>query len=619
VPTRVPILFGHHFASIAGLGPILGPAVAVIFGWVPAVIWVIVGCIFIGAVHDMGALTVSLKYKGRSIGDACHHLMGPRARLLALVIIFFLMSLAMGAFVNAISSLFVFFRPDAIIPSAGLMLIALVMGVAVYKLRAPLGVATVVALALFAGLIFWGVEQPVPTYEWFMPTESAATVEQAKAESQAGRLDSFHAPYGADDAKQYFASVATPEAAEVIDDIDGATKDARYAWIGALLAYAFIASVLPVWLLLQPRDYINSFQLYFALATMLIGLIVAAVIGAPEAHIDAVAFRPNVPLTVEQAQATPRPETAPAAAAVSVTTDGPMKTWVPLLFVTIACGAVSGFHSLVSSGTTVKQLNRETDALAIGYGGMLTEGALAILVILACTAGLGAAAWGAGGPYEAWSGIGAGGLAAKLNAVVHGGANFLGLLAIPESLARAILAVTIVSFALTTLDSATRLLRFNVEEICRAVRLERLANRYVASAVAVAGIAFFGLIPAGTSLWVLFGGTNQLLAGLTLLTVTVFLYKLGRPMIYTLVPMLLMLAVSVWALLVLITGFVTAPDQPWRWTLTGTTIALLLLAFWLIAEALLSLRVQRGGLDDEPPGTPTTADQDRATDAAHLG
>ncbi len=155
VPTRVPILFGHHFASIAGLGPILGPAIAVIWGWVPAVLWVVFGCIFIGAVHDLGALTVSLRFQGRTIGDICRDLMGPRARLLALLIIFFLMSLAMGAFVITISSLFISFNPDAIIPSVGLMVIALVFGIAVYKFRVGLALVTVIALVSFAGVIFW--------------------------------------------------------------------------------------------------------------------------------------------------------------------------------------------------------------------------------------------------------------------------------------------------------------------------------------------------------------------------------------------------------------------------------------------------------------------------------
>jgi len=184
VPTRVPILFGHHFASIAGLGPILGPALAVIWGWVPAVLWVVFGCIFIGAVHDLGALVISLRYQGRSVGDVCGHLMGQRARLLALVIIFFLMALAMGAFINAISSLFVLFRPDAVIPSLGLIAVAVCMGVGVYKLRVPLAVSTVVALVVFAGLIVWGVWRPVPTYEWFLSPKTRHVLQAAAGQDQ---------------------------------------------------------------------------------------------------------------------------------------------------------------------------------------------------------------------------------------------------------------------------------------------------------------------------------------------------------------------------------------------------------------------------------------------------
>ena len=171
VPTPVPVLFGHHFASIAGLGPILGPAIAVIWGWVPAVLWVVVGCIFIGAVHDLGALAVSIRFQGRTIGECCQDLIGPRARLLALLIIFFLLALAMGAFVSAISGLFINFNPDAIIPSFGLMLVAMVVGLCVYKLKVPLGAATTLGLLAFAGLIFWGVEQPLSTHDYFVGGE----------------------------------------------------------------------------------------------------------------------------------------------------------------------------------------------------------------------------------------------------------------------------------------------------------------------------------------------------------------------------------------------------------------------------------------------------------------
>lgn len=569
VPTRIPILFGHHFASIAGLGPILGPAIAVVWGWLPAVLWVIFGSIFIGAVHDLGALRVSLRYKGKSIGEVCQHVMGPRARLLALLIIFFLMSVAMGAFCNTIADLFVNYNPDAIIPSLGLMAVAVVVGISVYHFKAPLAATTVVALAAFAGLILWGVEQPVMTYEWFAAPETRAALDAAPKAGPGEEGLFLHRPYGAVEAIRYLQAAGDTAGAEQIGSqkVSGtAVWKAYHAWIAVLLGYAFIASVLPVWLLLQPRDYINSFQLYFALATMILGLTIAGIVGAPENHIEAEMVR-----------------TVPGAPPI-----------FPFLFVTIACGAVSGFHSLVSSGTTVKQLNRETDAMPIGYGAMLVEAALAILVIVACVAGLNASQWQAGGIYSSWSGIQGGGLAVQLSAMIRGGANFLNHLGIPIAHGRTLLAVTVVAFALTTLDSATRLLRFNVEEVCRSLKLDFLANRYFASGVAVVGIAFFALVPAGKTLWTLFGSSNQLLAGLTLLIISVFLYKLGRPVVYTLVPMILMLVMSSWAMVLSLGKFWTDGKT----SLFAVSVAVLIMAAWLVVEAILSFTRGRGGLDD---------------------
>lgn len=576
VPTKVPVLFGHHFASIAGLGPILGPAIAVIWGWLPAVVWVVFGSIFLGAVHDLGALTVSLRYQGRSIGDVCRDLIGPRARFLFLLIIFFLMSLAMGAFVNAISAFFVQFNPDAVIPSFGLMLVAMAIGIAVYRLKVGLGPATVIGLAAFAGLIVWGVEKPVPTYLWFAAEPTQQLLDEARAEHP--EIDR-----GAIQATTYLKQSDQSEAAE---DLTKAAATASRTWIWVLLAYGFIASVLPVWLLLQPRDYINSFQLYFALALMTAGLAVAAVNGSAFNVIDAEPIRD--------------PEGAP-----------PM---IPFLFVTIACGAVSGFHSLVSSGTTVRQLDRETDALPIGFGAMLTEGALAILVIMACVAGLGATAWQTG-EYASWGGIKGGGLGIQLSAVVKGGANFLTAVGISPRLGQAFLAVTIVAFAMTTLDSATRLLRFNVEEIFRSLSLEPLANRYVASLVAVAGIAAFAQ-PQGKALWTLFGTTNQLLAGLTLLTVSLFLFKLRRPMLFTLLPMVIMLSMTGWAMVHQLQGFY----QKEQWGLMGVTIVVMGMTVWLIFEAALSFGRGRGGLNfGETDESPTDEDTSAAISSSHMG
>ncbi|GAB6167285.1 hypothetical protein JCM19992_32850 [Thermostilla marina] len=574
VPTRLPVLFGHHFASIAGLGPILGPAIAVIWGWVPAVIWVVLGCIFIGALHDLGALAVSMRHEGRSVGEVACHVINGRARILSLLIIFFLMALAMGAFCNAIASLFVNFNPDAIIPSFGLIVVAIVVGVLVYRFKAPLGLTTGVALLVFAGLILWGVEQPVPSYEWFCSPETRQALETAKHAPAEEGGPTFEKPYGAAAAIEYLSATGNTKAVDELGspkDAHTALGKANLAWIVGLLVYAFFASVLPVWLLLQPRDYINSFQLYFALLTLSVGLVIAAFLGAPEVHINAPAFRPNV------------------------TNAPPM---FPILFVTIACGAVSGFHALVSSGTTVKQLNRETDALPIGYGAMLVEGVLAILVIAACIAGLGATAWGEGGLYADWKAIG-GGLGVKLSAVVQGGAAFLSHVGIPVRIGTTVLAVTITAFAMTTLDSATRLLRFNVEELCRSLKLNFLANRYFGSLAAVLAIAFFALTPNGATLWTLFGSTNQLLAGLTLLTVSLYLYQRNRPVIYTIAPMVLMLVMAVWAMSLKLVEFIKNGDTP----MIVVTVTVMFIAAWLVIEAVLAFGRGRNRPEPEEAGS----------------
>jgi carbon starvation protein len=347
--------------------------------------------------------------------------------------------------------------------------------------------------------------------------------------------------------------------------------------------------------LLQPRDYINSFQLYVALLLLTLGLGIAGARGLEVNVINAPMVRSDVP-------------NAPGG-------------MFPFLFVTIACGAISGFHSLVSSGTTVRQLNRESDALPIGFGAMLTEGALAILVIMACVAGLGAAAWGDSGPYADWKS--AGGLATPLSAVVRGGANFLNVLGLPVKYGMTFLAVTVVAFALTTLDSATRLLRFNVEEIFRSVGLNRMANRYVASLIAVAGIGAFGLLPAGKTMWIMFGTTNQLLAGLTLLTVSLFLFKLGRPVLYTLIPMVAMLTMTIWAMLWSLLNFWNTRPMPVL--LIVVSVIVLVMTLWLMVEAALSFARGRGGLNlDAPPGSPdgpepVHEEEDEVAAHTHLG
>jgi len=467
VPTKKPVLFGHHFASITGLGPILGPAIAVIWGWLPAFLWVFFGTIFFGGVHDFSALVISARNKGRSIGDIAESIVGPRARMLFLLIIFFLIALAMGVFAIVIATLFSeAFHPEAVVPAFSLMLIAMAVGVAVYKKGMAIGPITILGVVLMLATTGLGLKIPV-------------------------------------------------------------TGIALDTWIYILLIYAFAASVLPVWLLLQPRDYINSFLLYLGLAGMYLGLIL---------------FQPEI-----------------AAPAINHESTG-LPPLFPFIFIMVACGAISGFHSLVSSGTTAKQLDKETDARLIGYGGAVAEGVLGIMAVLACTAGLASReAWLA--HYKTWGT--AAGLGPEINAFVQGAGRFISHLGVNLGFAEAFVAVVVVAFALTTLDSATRLLRFNIEEIGNSLKLRFLTNRYAAAAFAVLAIAFFALMKvttfdaatgtfvkksAGWILWSLFGTTNQVLAGIVLLSVTLYLYKTGKPIVYTLVPMLLMLSMTLWAM-----------------------------------------------------------------------
>ncbi len=517
VPARRPVLFGHHFASIAGLGPILGPAIAVIWGWVPAVLWIVIGTIFIGGVHDFSTLVLSLRNRGRSIGDIAGDVVSPRARILFLFVIYFLMSLAMGVFVLVIATLFTAppddgrfhaeSHPEAVLPVLAILGVAILMGLALHRWKLPFRWVTIGGVALsFAGLA-WGQAHPVTGIE-------------------------------------------------------------RGPWIAILLGYAFLASVLPVWLLLQPRDYLNSFQLYAGMGLMFLGLI----IGRPDVVAPAFNHAP---------------------------TDLP--PLFPFLFITVACGAVSGFHCLVSSGTTAKQIDRSRDAQFIGYGGMAAEGMLAILAVLACTAGIATSEeWHQ--HYASWKQ--AGGLGPKIGAFVTGAGGFMASVGIPRGGATAFASVVVVSFALTTLDSATRLLRYNLEEIGRSVGLRALTNRYVASMVAVVSIAWFALLkiggrPAGIVLWELFGTTNQLLSGLALLTVTVWLAKLRRPTRPVLIPMAFMFTMTIGAMVTKIRQFF---DQE-AWFVLAFALVLLALAIALAAEGLISLvRVTRERNTTPDPG-----------------
>jgi len=340
-----------------------------------------------------------------------------------------------------------------------------------------------------------------------------------------------------------------------------------------LFIYAFVASVLPVQKLLQPRDYINAHQLFVAFALIGLGLIVAHPTIVAPAYVASPKGAPSI---------------------------------VPFLFVVIACGAISGFHSLVSSGTSAKQLDKESDSLFVGYGSMLLEGTLAVLVIAACVAGLGLGLTTKDGQtltglaaythqYADWAS--ANGLGAKLGAFVTGAANMIQSYGIPQTIAVTIMGVFIVSFAATTLDTATRIQRYVVSELTRDIGLPALSGRYTATVIAVLSamvLAFYSGDGTGAMvLWPLFGTVNQLLAGLALLIITAYLKRAAKPIAYTLVPMVFMVLMTGWAMILNIHNFY----QTSKWLLFVVGLIVFILEIWMIIE---SARIIAGGAAEEP-------------------
>lgn len=506
VPTNKEVLFGHHFTSIAGAAPIVGPAIAVIWGWVPAVLWVIFGSIFLGAVHDFSSLMVSARNEGKSIGEISGTIVNTRVRTLFLLFIFFTLLIVIAVFALVIGILFTTY-PQSVFPVFMEIPLAIIIGFLVYRKKAKILIPSLIALAIMYLTIWAGLylHFSMPSLFGLSPT---------------------------------------------------------MLWVIILLIYAYIASILPVWTLLQPRDFINSHELIVGLVLIILGLL----IGRP--NIVAPAFNLN------------------AAGAPPI---------LPFLFITIACGAISGFHSTVSSGTTVKQLRSESDARFIGYGGMLAEGILATIAILACTAGFKTtAAWTQ--HYASWSA--ASGLGAKVSAFVEGGASFLTSLGFSHDLGAAILAVLVVSFAATTLDSATRIQRYVISELAEDYKLKPLATKHGATLVAVISAFLLARVNGGAGgliLWPLFGTANQMLAALALLVATVYLVKKKKPVTVTIIPFIFMVIIETWALIYNINTF--ANQSNWLLTIIGGI--LLILELWMVLESInVFNKTRRGDLID---------------------
>jgi carbon starvation protein len=555
VPTPKSVVFGHHFTSIAGTGPIVGPAIAIMWGWLPALLWVVFGSIFIGAVHDLGALVVSLRNNGQTVGDIAGRLINRRVRLLFLVILFMALTIVLAIFGLVIASVFRQF-PAAIFPCTVQIPIAMAVGYLLHRKGVGLLVPSLLTLAVMYLTVIYGDVGFLHTINVTMAGWSSWT------------------------------------------------------WVVLLLVYSYIASVLPVWSLLQPRDYINALQLVSVLGLLVLGLIVAAFAGgAPLPD----GTRPALELAAPMINF--NPVGAPA--------------MIPFLFITIACGAISGFHCLVSSGTSSKQLKSELDARFVGYGSMLTEGFLAVLVIIACAAGVGLGLTQADGSvlvgneawlsrYSVWSSR----LGPLVAAFVDGSANMLKTLGLPGGVATALMGVFVASFAGTTLDSACRLQRYVIQELASTLKpraeggsdpLAWFRNKHGATLLATVSAAFIAAIPppglgwsvanagqGGLILWPLFGATNQLLGGLSFLVITFYLWRRQSPIWFLVPPMIFMLIMPMWAMIWQV--FVGDAGNPsWlgqgNWLLVGIALFTVALEVWMIIEAINLFPRARGVIE----------------------
>ena len=447
-PAKPPVLLGHHFASIAGAGPIVGPIIAASFGWVPVYLWVLVGAIFIGGVHDYSSIIASIRHKGKSIAQLIEAYMGLSGKKLFLVFSWATLILVIAVFTLIVSDTF-YAIPSAGTSSILFILLAVGFGMTVYRFKAPLWLSSIIGVILLFSCMYLGNLYPLQL--------------------------------------------------------------SKEVWIMILLGYIFVASVTPVWILLQPRDYLNSYFLYTLMAGGIIGLLFTM----PEVHLA-----PVTNFSVDK-----------------------LGYLFPALFVTVACGAISGFHSIVGSGTTSKQLDKESDAKVIGYGGMLIEGVLAVLSLLS-VASLDQAHF-----LELLNTKGA------IPAFSTGIANFIHnipFLGIAVAPAISFAALAVSAFALTSLDTATRLARYSFQEFFevkeKAEQNILVKNRFIATGITVIVGGALTLSGQSMSLWPIFGSANQLLAAIALLAITVWVANLKLNYLFSLIPMLFMFAVTFTAL-----------------------------------------------------------------------
>jgi len=507
VPTNKFVLWGSHFTAVAGAAPIVGPAIAVYWGWAPALLWVTLGSIFFAGVHDFGALWASNRHDAKSIGALSESIVSTRVRSVMMVIIFLLLVLVNAMFGTIIANDMVIY-PESVFPAWAAIPVAIAIGVLIRR-KFNLLLISIIGVAILYFTIYIGSNTPM----------------------------------------------ALP------GDIFGLGE--RGNWIILLYVYAGIASMLPVWLLLQPRDYINGAQLVLGLIVLYSAVLLTM---------------PNV-----------------AAPMFNDVVEGTPPLW-PILFVTIACGALSGFHGIVSSGTSAKQLNNEKDARFVGYLGALGEGSLALITIVAVTGSL-YAATAAGGWNELYPSLSGG---PADGGFITGGALLISNgWGFSQSFSQTMLAVMVVLFAGTTMDAGLRLTRYIIQEWGNIYEISPLKNNYVSTLVAVGAclLLAFGVSngnypgDGGTLIWPVFGATNQILASMTLIVLSVYLIKLGRPARYLLTPMIFILLMALWASVWYVMDYVSRG----QWILVAIQVAVMVSAVFIILESWAAVSKFRRG------------------------
>ena len=511
VPTNKFVLWGSHFTAVAGAAPIVGPAIAVYWGWAPALLWVTLGSIFFAGVHDFGALWASNRHDAKSIGALSESIVSTRVRSVMMVIIFLLLVLVNAMFGTIIANDMVIY-PESVFPAWAAIPVAIAIGVLIRR-KFNLLLISIIGVAILYFTIYIGSNTPM----------------------------------------------ALP------GDIFGLGE--RGNWIILLYVYAGIASMLPVWLLLQPRDYINGAQLVLGLIVLYSAVLLTM---------------PNV-----------------AAPMFNDVVEGTPPLW-PILFVTIACGALSGFHGIVSSGTSAKQLNNEKDARFVGYLGALGEGSLALITIVAVTGSL-YAATAAGGWNELYPSLSGG---PADGGFITGGALLISNgWGFSQSFSQTMLAVMVVLFAGTTMDAGLRLTRYIIQEWGNIYEISPLKNNYVSTLVAVGAclLLAFGVSngnypgDGGTLIWPVFGATNQILASMTLIVLSVYLIKLGRPARYLLTPMIFILLMAIWASVWYVMDYVSRG----QWILVAIQVAVMVSAVFIILESWAAVSKFRRGEEAE--------------------